>query len=194
MALLTTLYPADVARRSMAKGDVEMTNALALYTLNMPFSSGGIAIATTTTKVKTVSTVTYQLAGINSYSLAATDNFWTLSGTVVAAASWQKYLLLVDSAGTASIQEGTQSLVSAAAVTYTNVSGLSKWAPLITVLNAGKIIAGYITVATDATHTFTPGTTALGATGITTTYTNGLDQALLPIIANQTGLVMGVGG
>lgn len=177
----------------MAKGNVELSNATVLYVMNRAMTSGAIAIATTTTQVKTAATITFMVNG-QFYSLSATDNYWTLAGTTVAAASWQKYLLLVDTAGAATIQEATQSLVSAAAVSYTNVSGLSKWAPLITVLNTGKIIAGYLTVATDATHTFTPGTTALGATGITTTYTNGLDQTLLPILANQAGLVMGLGG
>lgn len=193
MAFLTTLYPADVARRSMEKGSVELANAGMAYMLNMPLSSGAIAIATTTTQVKTASTITYSING-QPLSLSATDNFWTLSGTVVAASSWQKYLLLVNASGTASIQEATQSLISAAAVSYGNISGLGKWAPLLTILNAGKIIAGFLTVATDATHTFTPGTTALGATGITTTYTNWMDPYLTPLIAQQTGILMGIGG
>lgn len=193
MAFLTGLYPADVARRSMEKASVELANAVTAYSLNMPLANAGIAIATTTTKAKTANTMPFQING-SFYSLAATDNFWTLAGTVVAASSWQKYLLLVDTAGAATIQEATQSLISAAAVSYSNVSGLGRWAPLLTVLNAGKVIAGYLTVATDATHTFTPGTTALGATGITTTYTNGLDQALLQMLANQTGILMGIGG
>lgn len=193
MAFITGLFPADVARRSMEKASVELANAGMAYMLNMPLSSGAIAIATTTTKVKTAATITYSING-QPLSLSATDNFWTLAGAVVAASSWQKYLLLVDASGTASIQEATQSLISAAAVSYANISGLGKWAPLLTILNAGKIIAGFLTVATDATHTFTPGTTALGATGITTTYTNWMDPYLTPLLANQTGVLMGIGG
>jgi hypothetical protein len=36
-------------------------------------------------------------------------------------------------------------------------------------------IVGVLTVATDSTHTFTPGTTLLGAAGITATYIDGID-------------------
>lgn len=194
MAFLTGLFPADVARRSMEKASVELANATAAYSLNMPLSSPAVTVATTTSKVKTTATLTYQIAG-NFYSLAATDNFWTLSGTVVAASSWQKYLLLVDAAGTATMQEGVQSLIGASNVTFSNVSGLGKWAPLLTILNAGKIIAGTLTIATDSTHTFTPGTTAAATgSGITASYFNGLDQSLLPLLANQTGILMGIGG
>lgn len=198
MAFLTGLFPADVARRSMEKASVELANALAAYALNMPLASAGITTATTTSKVKTVNTMPYQIAGAF-YSLAGSDNFWTLGGTTsattVAASSWQKYILLVDTAGTATVQEGVQSLIGAANVTFSNVSGLGRWAPLISLLNAGKVIAGVVTIATDSTHTFTPGTTAVATgSGITATFTNGLDQTLLPLLANQTGLLMGLGG
>lgn len=198
MAFLTGLFPADVARRSMEKAAVELANATAAYSLNMPLSSAATTVATTTSKAKTTATLSYQIAG-SFYSLAATDNYWTLGGatsaTTVAASSWQKYLLLVDTAGTATVQEGVQSLISASGVTFNNVSGLGKWASLLTVLNAGKIIAGVLTIATDSTHTFVPGTTAVATgSGITASYLNGLDQSLLPLLANQTGILMGIGG
>ena len=128
------------------------------------------------------------------YSKAATDNFWTLSGTTVAASSFQKYALLIDTAGAASIQEATQSIVSAAAVSWANVSQLSPWAPFLTTVGSTKAIAGVLTIATDATHTFVPGTTLLGATGIMAMFADGIDQSLLPLMGNATGGIVGLTG
>lgn len=181
----------NAARGSMTRGAVELANAAGFFALNRAYSSGAIAIGTTTTKVQSVATITATVNGLF-VSKAATDDLWTLSGTVVAAASFQKYLLLLNASGTASIQEGTQSLIDAAHVTWDNVSKVSSWAPFLTIANAGKFVAGYLTVATDATHTFTPGTTALGAAGITTTYFNGMEQSFLPLIGNEAGSLVGL--
>lgn len=171
----------------------EAANAALLNTQSRGFTAAGCARGTTAQKVKTANTFTYTVAGVF-YSLGASDDFWTLSGTVVAAASWQKYLLLVDTGGTASIQEATQSKVSAAGVVWTNVSGLSTYAPFLTALGATKCVVGTLTIATDATHTFTPGTTALNGTGITATFVDGLDQSILPLLANAQGTIIGNGG
>lgn len=192
MTFLTTLRSVDVARGSLARASAELANSVGALALTRTLSSGAVAIGTTTTKVQSTATITGVVNG-TFISKSATDDLWTLSGTVVAASSWQKYLLLLDASGTATIREATQSTISASAVSYANISGLSAWAPLLTVLNAGTLIAGYLTVATDATHTFTPGTTALGAAGITTTYTNGIDPYLLLLLASQNGTVVGVG-
>lgn len=194
MALIAANIFPNVSRHSnAARAAAEQSNAEAALLLNQPLTAAGVATATTTSKAKTVNTLTYLIAGVF-FSKGATDNFWTLSGTTVAASSWQKYLLLIDSSGAASIQEGTQSLVSAAAVSWTNVTGVSRWGPLLSVLNAGKCIVSTLTIATDATHTFVPGTTLLGAAGITATFVDGMDQSLLPLIANTTGTLLGLGG
>lgn len=178
---------------SAARAAAELANALAAFDLSCALTAAGCATATTTTQAKTVATLTYTVAG-KFFSKAATDNFWTLSGTTVKAASWQKYLLLVDTAGAASVQEGVQSPVSAAAVGWSNVSAAGPWAPLLKVLGSTKAIAGTLTITTDATHTFIPGTTALGATGITATFQDGPDQSILPLAANPSGVIIGLGG
>lgn len=193
MAAVLSLRHTNEPRASQARAALELANVAGAYALNRTFANAGIAIGTTTTKVKTANTTPFTVSG-TWFSKAATDDFWTLSGTVVAASSWQKYALLMDNTGAASIREATQSLVSAAAVSWTNISALGSWAPLLTILNAGTVIVGYLTVATDATHTFTPGTTALGAAGITTTYSNGIDQYLMRLVGNETGLLVGLGG
>ena len=135
------------------------------------------------------------------YSKAATDNFWTLgsatSNTTVAINSFQKYALCVDDTGVATVQEATQSTVSAAAITWYNVTPIagggnkSSWAALCAILNASKCIFGVVTVATTS-GTFIPGTTLLGAAGITTTYQAGIEPALNPLLANERGLVAGI--
>ena len=190
MSLLTVLKHDNSARASGARFSEELSNAQAALFLSPMLVPATIATATTTSQVKSTATCTYLINGVFK-SKTATDPLWTLSGTTVSASSFQKYLLLLDASGTASIQEGLQSTVSAATVAWTNVSNYSSWAPLLTLLASGVCIIGAVTVATDATHTFVPGTTLLGAAGITTTYQDGLDVSLLPLIGNETGLVIG---
>lgn len=193
MAFTTTNLVPDVARGSEAEAAAQLANATAALAASMALGSAGIAIGTTTTKIKTATTVAYTVNG-KVFSKAGTDDFWTLSGAVVPASSWAKYALLIDASAAASIQASRASGVSAAAVDWRNVSAISPWAPLLSILGGTKAILGVITVATDATHTFTPGTTALGATGITTTYVNGIDPSLLPLIGTGASLVVGNGG
>lgn len=178
---------------SAARAAAELANATAALCSSSVYTAGGITTATTTTAAKLVNTLTYTVGG-KFFSKGATDNFWVLSGTVVQKSSWQKYLLLIDNTGAASVQEGTQSIVSAAAVGWSNVSALGPWAPLLKVLGSTKAIAGTLTIATDSSHTFTPGTTALTATGITATFQDGEDQSILPLMANGSGVVIGMGG
>lgn len=194
MAAFTTTNALITGRRSDSyRLAIELANAGAAFAMSRSLSAAGVATGTTTSKVKTVNTLTYTVQGVF-YSKGATDDFWTLSGTTVAASSWQKYLLLIDTAGAASVQEATQSVVSAAAVKWTNVSGVSAWAPFFTSISTTKAVVGVLTVATDSTHTFIPGTTLLGAAGITATYVDGIDMSILPLIGNGAGTIIGNGG
>lgn len=190
---LRKIFP-NVSRHSnAARSAAELANAVLLNTLSYVSVAAGAARGTTVAKAKFVNNITYLVNGAF-YSKNAADDFWTLSGTTVAANSYQKYALLIDTAGAASIQEATQSLVSADAVAWTNVSGVSAWAPYISILGSTKAIVAGLLIATDATHTFIPGTTALNAAGITATFTDGVDQSLLPLIANTVGTIVGNGG
>lgn len=166
MTLVTTTQTASAAARDEVR---QLVNQLALLTANHCSTAlSGIARGTTAQKAKTVNTTTYRVDGKN-YSLAGSDDFWTLAGTTVAVSAFQKYLLCIDASATASIIEGTQSTVSAAAVVLPNHP-------------QAKCILGVLTIATDATHTFIPGTTALNATGITATFQDGFDSALLKLV------------
>jgi len=131
--------------------------------INMPLSVATVAIGTTVQKVKTTATFNYLCNGIFK-SLAATDDFWTLSGTTITDGNTNKYLLCVDAAGAASIVEGTQAATAGAVV-------LPAWP-------ANKTVAGILQVAT-AGATFVPGTTALNAGTVTDTYYDGFDPALI---------------
>lgn len=182
-------------RDSMGRALAWQGNAGTLYGLNMVYARPQIARGTTAAKVKTVAAVDFVVGG-TLFNKGATDDFWTLSGTTVAASSWQKYVLLVSDAGSASIQEATQSTVSAAAVSFGNITASAKafpanpWAPIISMLASSKAIFGVLTIATDSTHTFIPGTTALNATGITATFVDGIDPLLLPLVYNETGTML----
>lgn len=182
-------------RDSMEHALAWQGNAGTLYGLNMVYARPQIATATVTSKAKTVAAVDFVVGG-QLFNKAATDNFWTLAGTTVAISSWQKYLLCVDDAGTATVVECTQSTLSAAAVGFGNIAAQAKaqpinpWSPIITVLAASRCIFGVLTVATDSTHTFIPGTTLLGAAGITATFIDGIDPLLLPLVYDQSGTLL----
>ena len=190
MAFVTAKYDKGVSRTGVDRGTAQATNAFGVYELSKALTAGGITTATVTSKAKSANTITFTVGG-QFYSLAASDNFWVLSGTVVAAASFQKYLLLVDTAGTMSIQEGVQSTVNAAGVAWTNISAVSPYAPFLDTVGSTKCVCGVLTIATDATHTFTPGTTLLGAAGITATFIDGIDQSILPLLGNHAGTIYG---
>lgn len=182
-------------RDSMEHALAWQGNASTLYGLNMVYARPQIATATVTSQAKTVAAVDFVVGG-RLFNKAATDNFWTLAGATVAISSWQKYILLVDDTGAASVQEATQSTVSAAAVSFGNITAQAKaqpqnpWAPIITVLVASKAIFGVLTVATNASTTFVPGTTLLGAAGITATFIDGIDPLLLPLVYDQSGTLL----
>src|ERR1700734_2842081 len=102
MAILTstTLKFDNAPRASLQRAAAELANAVAIYTLNQINDAGLVATATNTTGVKTTATTQYFVNG-TLYTKAATDPLYTLgsatSGTTVAVASWQKYLLLLNS-------------------------------------------------------------------------------------------------
>lgn len=192
MAFSTSKVHFDSPRGSTQAAVSALANALAAYDLNRALTAAGCATATVTSQVKTVATLTFQINGAFK-TKGATDNFWTLTGSTVPAASFQKWALLIDASGAATVQPATANNVSAATVSWGNVSGVSDYGAFLSVTAGGtKCVAGILTVATDATHTFIPGTTLLGAAGITATYIDGVDPALLPLIGDQVGNAAGV--
>ena len=121
-----------------------------------------VTIATDTAKVKTTNATVLLNAGVMN-ALSASDDFWTLTGGVLAALSFRRYLLLCDASDAASVLASDDSTVSAASCRWSTIPA------------NGLAIVGILTVATAAATTFTPGTTALSASGVTDTYVDGWD-------------------
>lgn len=142
---------------------------------NRCMANAAIARGTTAAKVKTVNSISYAIDGAL-FTKAGTDDFWTLSGTTVADGFANKYVLYIDSAGAASIAEGTQA-ATAAAVT-------------LPALAASKSVVGVLTVATSGA-TFVPGTTALNAGTVTATFVNGFDSGYFTATAAKIGSLAG---
>lgn len=124
------------------------------------------AMAGTKSKCKTTQATVVQNAGVAN-AVGATDNAWTLTGADLAISKFRRYLLLVDSADAFTVQASTDAATAALC--------LFNALPA-----AGLAICGILTVATDASHTFTPGTTLLDAAGITATFIDGIDDSVLP--------------
>lgn len=124
--------------------------------------SGAIAIGTTTTKVNLAAAITFLCGGVPT-AKGITADLWTLTGGVLAISSFRKYRLLLDAAGAASVEASSDASTAAACDFATRPTD-------------GKTIIGVVTIGTSGAVTFTPGTTALNAAGITTTYLNGSDS------------------
>ena len=121
-------------------------------------SSGAIAITTNKAKFKTTATVTYTLDG-KFYSKAAADNLVFSSGhTALGNNQACLFGLFLDASGNVSTTQGP----IVAAGDPCPVPGTP----------GGVAIFGLIKVATGSSATFTPNTTELDASGVTTTYIN----------------------
>lgn len=165
MSIQNTIQTASMVARDEVR---QQLNDLTLLHANAATAAAlGITTATTTSKVKFANNAVYRFEGVNK-TLNATDNFWTLNGPVVAASMFQKWLLGVD--------------VNQAAVIIPSVPATTAAGCVFTSVPQGVSLFGVAQVATDASHTFTPGTTLLGATGITATFWDGYDPSLLTLI------------
>lgn len=149
---------------------IQAHNALLSGWANMALTACGAAIATTTSKAKTVNTLTYLIDGVFK-SKAATDNFWTLTGTAVTAGgsgATLHYALCIDGTGAASVVQGP-----------TNQGSTTVWTPApANQMPADICIAAVLKISLTAATVFTPGTTLLGAAGVTSTFGDGADATL----------------
>lgn len=115
------------------------------------FASGkaGLAEGTNSATIKTTSTISFSIAGIL-YSLAATDNIAVTATGVQAISTTLLYLVCVNAAGAVLTVVGTATDLPA--------------------VPSGYCPIGAFKIVTDASHTFTPGTTDMSAAGITATF------------------------
>jgi hypothetical protein len=100
--------------------------------------------------VKTANTIQYVLDGHNGSQTTQTNI--AIGGAVIPISSFRWYLLSINTDGT---------------VTATPGENNANWLPEIP---SNQTPIGAVKIATDATHTFTPGLTSLNGTGITDTY------------------------
>lgn len=139
-------------------------HALWMFCLNRVLSDGGVGIATTKSKVRSNATIAYTVNG-EFFSKASTDDLWTLTGGNLADGYKRTYLLLLDSAGAASVS-ASNDVLAAGTVT-------------LPAFPASKAVVGSVTVATSGAA-FVPGTTLLDAATVTDTYFDGVPAAMLP--------------
>lgn len=110
------------------------------------FTSTAIAIGTTTTKVKTAAATRFFINDVYGL-LAVTDDFWTLSGTVVNA-TFNVFVLYITSAGAAGAVMGT--------------AGATRGAVVMPTVPEDAAIVGFVEINPTGTGNFVGGTTPLG--------------------------------
>ena len=135
--------------------DHEKMREFLVNLMNQSFGAAGLTIGGTSTKIKIAAAITFRIAGIP-YAKAITDNITVTAGAVQAVSTFCKYLVSINAAGTVTVTKGDDAATAVLA--------------LVPALPANNAPVGYVQVATDAATTFTAGTTALDAAGITDTY------------------------
>lgn len=143
------------------------TNTLANLALNRALTDGGVGIATNKALARNTASITFTVDGEFRTPKASTDNLFILAGEIPAS-SVGAWLLCLDSTGAGST-------VAVPAVAGADASKLSWPEP-----PDGKVIVGWVIVATNGSTTFTGGTTLLDAAGLTVTYGDGVPKYLLP--------------
>lgn len=132
--------------------------------------------ATVTSQVKTTATTQLYVNGVVT-SLTATDPLWTLTGGNLAAGFVRKYLLLWDATTATTVATVLQCLTDQPIVTTAAAAlALCRFpgSPPVNALGIAPAVVGVLSI-TNLTNPFIPGTTLLGATGVTAAYRDGPD-------------------
>lgn len=157
--LLDTLQSKIDALITVLTAERTQTDLFTRMLLNHALGNAGVAIATDTAKVASGNAIDFINQGLLK-TKAATDDEFTLSGTALNAgadtAEKCRFLLTRQADGTPVATQGA--IVAAAS------------AAVLPAVPANETPIGYIEVETDASTTFTPGTTGLDTAGITDTY------------------------
>jgi hypothetical protein len=170
----------DSTRDSAALAAQVLLNRVVLSLQNRAYTAAGAAIATVTSKVKIANTVDYTIDGAWQTAVSATDNFWVLAGSVVPAANACIFLLCLDAAGAEHVVQS--SIAATVAACNFNLTGANTTSQI-----DALCVVSYLTITMDATHTFTPGTTLLGATGVTAVIADGVPNNFLPVLTDANG-------
>jgi len=141
------------------------------------------ATATVTSQVKTTATTQLYIDGVP-LSLTATDNLWTnaiflaANAVSLAAGSVRRYMLLWDGATATTVVSmfSSNDQVIANFASATLALAACRWpGPIPKNASGGSnVVVGVLSIA-NTTNPFIPGTTLLGAAGVTATYRDGPD-------------------
>ncbi|MCK5235809.1 MAG: hypothetical protein KAR06_02395 [Deltaproteobacteria bacterium] len=127
---------------------------LLLRLLNMSFTKAGLTVGGTSTKIKIAVATMFCINGL-AYKKAITDNITITAGAEQALATFCKYLVSLNAAGTVTTTKGDDAATAALA--------------LVPALPDDNAPVGYFQVETGGAITFTAGTTDL-AGDVTVTY------------------------
>ena len=128
----------------------------------LSLTAAGLAEGTNSATFKTVNTLTFTNNGVFK-SKAATDNLAFSTGTALAASQACLFAVWINTSGTVTTTQGP----IVAAGDPCPVPGQS---------TVNVTLVGLIKVTTDSSTTFTPGTTDLGASGITDVFYDCMDM------------------
>lgn len=141
-------------------------------------SNTGLAIGSTATGIAIAAPngagVDFSIEGM-SYHKADAATAAITAAAEQAVATTCLYLICLNSSGTVSSVKGVETLTA----DLTNEVGVILWPTALD----GTCPIGAVRVETDSTHTFTAGTTAFSATGITDTYLNLFSVPTHPLTA-----------
>jgi len=128
----------------------------------LSLTAAGLAEGTNSATFKTTNTLAYTNNGVFK-SYAATDNLTFSTGTALAASQACLFAVWINAAGTVTTTQGP-------------IVAAGDPCPVPSQTTAGTTLVGLIKVTTDSSTTFTPGTTDLGASGITDAYSDCMDM------------------
>ena len=128
----------------------------------LSLTAAGLAEGTNANTFKTVNTLTFTSNGVFK-SYAATDNLTFTAGTALAASQACLFAVWITGAGAVSTTQGP-------------IVAAGDPCPVPGQVTAGTTLVGLIKVTTSSSATFTPGSTDLGATGITDVFSDCMDM------------------
>ena len=128
----------------------------------LSLTAAGLAEGTNSATFKTVNTLTFTSNGVFK-SYAATDNLTFTAGTALAASQACLFAVWITGAGAVSTTQGP-------------IVAAGDPCPVPGQVTAGTTLVGLIKVTTSSSATFTPGSTDLGATGITDVFSDCMDM------------------
>ena len=128
----------------------------------LSLTAAGLAEGTNSATFKTVNTLTFTSNGVFK-SYAATDNLTFTAGTALAASQACLFAVWITGAGAVSTTQGP-------------IVAAGDPCPVPGQVTAGTTLVGLIKVTTSSSATFTPGSTDLGAAGVTDVFSDCMDM------------------